>query len=367
MKLTRVNAKHEGSFVDKNWFTLDNEAINTVREAASTPLTQGEMMLRSNCPRKWYYRYGMRIAKRGVLDFNLIYGSLMHRLLEALYSHKNAYSFPPDDFVLELTDEMMEEIISEYIFTPADYQELELTKAKVQIAFNAYRRLYYQTDSKLRILGVEKVLEYTFLGIDLAAKVDMIANPNRRDGVFIWDFKTQGRVDATSMDAWTFRFQFLFYCWMYWKISGTKPTGFMVNGLLKTGLRPKLVDRKAKRRESMEEYLLRIKGDYAVKREEYFYRRRIPLVTGALERFEHEILRPHIDAFRLLKDPDDFKDRLAMNALAFQMNTNHCHVYNSYCEYLSLCKDGRLALGEFDKRDTKHIELEARNLGIDKP
>jgi hypothetical protein len=339
----------------KNWFILDAQAIDDIRYSLTNAITQGEIMLRANCPRKWYYRYGLNLQKRGVLDFNLVYGSLMHKLLEKLYSHKNAYSLSPEDEPLEVTDEMFKEITDEYVLRPSDYLELELVRAKVQIAFDAYRKRYYSIDAKLLIKGVEKTLEYDFEGLHLVGKVDLIARPSRNDGTFIWDFKTAGHLDAAALDAWTFKFQFLFYCWLFWKLTRVKPTGTMISGLLKTGLRPKIVDRKTKRRENEEEYLRRVKVDMAVHREEYFYRQRVPLLTGALERFENEVLMPHIDAFRLLAKSDSID---IVNALAFQMNTGHCHMYNSYCEYLSLCKDGRLALGEFDQRVEKHVELE---------
>jgi hypothetical protein len=74
-----------------------------------------------------------------------------------------------------------------------------------------------------------------------------------------------------------------------------------------------------------------------------------------LERFEKEILLPHVDAFNLLGKEIAFP--AAVNALGMQMNTNHCHVYGSTCEYLSLCKDGLIALREFDVREHKHQEL----------
>jgi hypothetical protein len=68
------------------------------------------------------------------------------------------------------------------------------------------------------------------------------------------------------------------------------------------------------------------------------------------------MLMPHLDAFKKLSPGKQF-DLGTVNTLAMQMNTNHCHVYNSYCEYLSLCKDGRLASGEFEEREVKHVEL----------
>lgn len=345
-----------------NWFKLDDAAFRAVSQAVSEPITQGEMMLRASCARKWYYRYALRLTKRGLIDPNLVYGSLMHSLLEQLYGNgREAYAATPEEVMIEVTDEMVQAALGEVVLAPNDYAEIELIRDKVQIAFNAYRWHYHALDSHLIIKQVEKVLQLEWYGLRLSGKLDMVAQPNNRDGTFIWDFKTAGRLDATALDAWTFRFQFLFYCWLYWKLTGVKPTGTMINGLVKPGLRPKIVDKKTGQKEDRSEYLFRIKGDMATNREKYFYRQRIPLGTNALERFEYEMLRPHLDAFHAMAEasgPDPtFNMDYILNALAMTMNTNQCHLYNSYCEYLGLCKDGKVALGEYDIKEVKHAEL----------
>ena len=249
------------------------------------------------------------------------------------------------------------------ILTPADREELEIIKAKVQIAFNAYRMHYYKADQRLLVRSVEEVLTTNFFGVTLEGRVDMAANPKGRDGLFIWDFKTAGRFDASMLDAWSFRFQFLYYCWLWWRCTGERPSGVMVNGLAKTLLRPKIVNRKTKQKESKEEYLARVKLDMQANREKFFYRQRMPLAKGMLERFEKEMLVPHINSFKMLGSiPSDTNvqtlQEAIINSLAMSMNTSQCHMYNSFCEFLPLCKDGHVMIGEYRKRAVKHAELE---------
>ena len=339
-----------------NWLQLDQAAI---RNAALDVLTQSEMMLRASCARKWYYRYALKLGKKGFLDFNLIYGSLMHRLLEELYLSKKNYAYPPNEVPVDLTKGMIEEETRDMVLLPQDRLELDLTVRKVQMAFDAYRRHYHKQDARLGIMYVEEIFRLEWEGLQLGAKLDMVAKPKLKDGVFIWDFKTAGQMSASAMDAWTFRFQFLFYCWLFWKFTSIRPMGLMINGLLKTGLRPKIVDRKTKQREDMKEYLARVNRDLIENRERYFFRQRIPLGNDALERFEYEMLAPHVEAFKALRRKDATKNSLgAISALGFSQNTNQCHIYNSYCEYLSLCKDGSMALSEFETNETKHPELQ---------
>jgi hypothetical protein len=204
----------------------------------------------------------------------------------------------------------------------------------------------------MRVVSVEQDLEVKWKGLTLQGRLDMAAYPKRDDGIFIWDWKTAGRFDATMLDAWSFRFQFLFYAWLYWKVRGIKPAGIMVNGLAKTMLRPKIVDKKLGTKETISQYLFRVKKNAIENREKFFYRQRMPFVKGTLERFEKDILGPHIESFANLRQG------IAINSLAMAMNTGHCHVYNSFCEFLPLCKDGPLMLNEYQKRTNKHVELE---------
>jgi hypothetical protein len=155
----------------------------------------------------------------------------------------------------------------------------------------------------------------------------LISRPNGpNDGIFIWDFKTSFRLSPLIVDSWTFRFQFLFYTWLYWRFVGRKPDGIMVQGLLKPQLRPKKTER-------LDTFLRRIEQEMADRRDEFFYRERIPLATDALERFETEMLMPHVEAFRRL--------RFTQTSPSPRQNTNHCHIYGRACEYLQLCSSWR--------------------------
>jgi PD-(D/E)XK nuclease superfamily len=336
-------------------FSLDNSTCLAVKTSLEQGLTQSEIMLRSTCPRKWFYRYVLQVERKGYIDPNLIYGSLMHFWLEWLYKNglqatteeENPSSVPPVD-------------LSEHILDIRVREEVELAVQKAWIAFKAYRWHYKALDSHLHVIANEQTYEVEFRGFKLTGKVDMIARPNIRDGVFIWDFKTTGQLNATLLDAWSFRFQFLYYCWLYWRATGKKPDGTLVNGLVKTLLRPKKT--KSGKVESREGYLNRVAYDMQARRERYFYRQRMPLAKGQLEWFEKEMLIPNLTPFWQMARwlPKQRMGDLASVVLA--MNTNQCHMYNSICEYLPLCKDGKLQLGEYFGRDVKHPELAAGTL-----
>lgn len=323
-----------------------------VMNAVKNVVTQSEIMTRAACPRKWYYRYALLLDRAAAPNYNLIYGELMHRALANYYSSDSYLTSPKDRKILvpEIT------VPEETLLMLGVRDELELVRAKVQIAFNAYRWHYYDEDLAMKVIATEQSYETTWQGIELQGRIDLIACPKARDKEFIWDFKTAGRFDATMLDAWSFRFQFLFYCWLYWKCTGMKPAGTMANGLAKTQLRPKIINMRTKEKESKEAYLARVADSFQTHRDRFFYRQRMPMVSGMLERFEDEILGPHIDVFRHLTIPTN---PIISRPFVMAMNTGHCHVYNTFCEYLPLCKDGAMMLPEYRKRDAKHPELES--------
>lgn len=327
------------------------EAVN------NNALTQTEMMTRASCPRKWYYRYVLRLDRIKGINYHFVYGELMHLALAKLYNSGHYGSTYKEHFIAVPKIEVPDTTI----LSPDDLDELGLIHNKVQIAFNSYRMHYYRTDVNMRVRKVENVFETTYRGFRLQGKIDMVAHPSSRDGVFIWDWKTSGRFDPMMLDAWTFRFQFLFYCWLYWRCTGERPSGTMVNGLAKSMLRPKLTNRKLKLKETPEEFIKRVREDMIANREKYFYRQRMPLTTNQLERFQKEMLDPHIDSFGLLAtNAIDQREDLVyskLKALAGAMNTGQCHMYGSFCEYLALCKDGHIMLGEYERRVSKHTEM----------
>jgi hypothetical protein len=326
----------------------EKDSLDIISKAASEVVTQSEMMLRAACPRKWLYRYALKLERRSGVNYHFVYGDIIHQALATLYKSKwygTSYKVHP---IAVPYPKISEDII----LTPEDREELVLIHRKAQITFNAYRLHYAEADKDLRILNVEDTFELDWKGVKLQGKLDMVAHPKLGDGIFIWDFKTAGRFDAKILDAWSFRFQFLFYCWLYWRVTGNLPTGTMVCGIAKTQLRPKIIDKKTEAKEAPEQYLKRVQEDMFENRSRMFYRQRMPLVDRMLLRFEKEMLQPHLDAFKHIQ-----KKGPATVPLTMAMNTGQCHMYNSFCEYLPLCKDGELMLGEYITRKDKHAEL----------
>lgn len=335
-------------------FQIDDDSITAIRKAVEDTITQSEIMTRANCPRKWFYRYALKLRKRGAFNWHFIYGDIMHQMLAKLYSEGLQGTMEKQEPIKAPKVEFPEGVLS----TTEDRQEGELLRKIASIIFKNYRIHYQPLDAVLWIRAVEKVFRVEYRGKILEGKIDLVANPNIRDGIFVWDYKTTGTLNLSMLDAWSFRFQFLFYSWLYWRATGDRPDGNYVNGIMKPLLRPK--NNKKEGQESEKDYLARIEYDVMANREKYFYRVRMPLPTGMLERFEEEILDPQLDNFLLLTKATK-KQRVAIpnviKAMGMALNTDHCHLYGSFCEYLPLCKDGQMMLPEYEKKEIKHEEL----------
>jgi len=325
-----------------NNFTLNDQSRKQIQQAVvDNSITQSEIMTRAACPKKWFYRYAMRLQKRGVYNWHFIYGNLLHEMLAILYSNGKQGSIS-QEFPIRTPEIQFPEGA---LLTPEDREQAKMLRNIARMTFKNYRIHYAELDSGMLVRCVEKAFTLDYRGIMLAGKIDLVAQPSPRDGVFIWDYKTTGRFDPYIIDAWSFRFQFLFYSWLYWKVTGERPDGNYVNGILKTLLRPK-------KDETEQDYLDRVNHDMTWNRDKYFYRVRMPLATGMLERFEEEILEPHIEIFQGMSNAT-----ISYNVAAMAMNTDECHKYNSFCEFLPLCKDGKMMLPEYDIREHKHEEL----------
>jgi len=334
-------------------FKLDLPTRRRIRVAAEDTITQSEIMTRAACPRKWFYRYALRLDRLAAFNPHLIYGSLMHSALAELYSQEH-YGLSPKEKYIEIPELVLDE---DMLLTPDNRYDLDIIKAKVQIAFDAYRWHYFEEDKPLVVKGIEHDYLVAWKDLRLTGRIDMLACPKKGDGVYIWDWKTAGRFDASMLDAWSFRFQFLFYCWLYWRATGIRPSGIMVNGLQKSQLKPKIVNPKTKEKETAKEYLARVKVNFRENRDKFFYRQRMPLAKGILLRFEEEMLAPHLDAYILMSKTNTDINTNVLGALTMAMNTGHCHVYNSFCEYLPLCQHGPIFLNEYKRREVKHKEL----------
>jgi hypothetical protein len=328
---------------------LGFDTLEKLKSSFAEGLTQSEIMTRMNCPRKWYFRYVLRKKKQGSFSWPLLFGDAIHKMLEAYYRGR--------DVEAEVPEFRFEEDV---ILRPDQTEEYEYWKQLAHVIVQEHNRYWFKFDDQMEILANEEEIQYKYEGFNLRGKIDMCIRPSPRDGIFPMDHKTTYQFDAHIFDGWSFRFQFLFYSWLWWKVKGRYPSGVYVNAIRKPAER-----RSVKKQETIEAFVNRIHQNIILEPQNYFKRERLPFDKGTLERFQTYTLDPIITQFkmisgtRLLSGAASPRSYIMLDSLLLAINTDHCHQYNRSCEFLDLCANNLQDYAvEYIDMKCKHPELE---------
>lgn len=316
-------------------------------------LTQSEIMERCNCPRKHMFRYILNLKRQGSFSWPLMVGGAIHKLLEEHYTllqkGKGGLTEPK---AIEF------EFDQDVILDPKQHEEYKYWQLVVGML--VYRHNRYYDDSNIDVHHVEVPIDLVYRGQRLRGIIDLVGSSPGRD-FWIMDHKSSSDISDIRLEGWQFRFQFLFYAWLWRGLSGEIPSGTYVNILKKP-----LERRSVKKGESVEDFCRRI--DFNIQAEPHLYFRRewVPIDSGMIDRFQRYTLDPAITEFQMLREvvdlhEDDMYSRftqLEKEAMLLRANTDHCIYFNTKCEFLELCKENFQDFHvEYIKREHKHPEL----------
>lgn len=307
------------------------------RRTLDDGFTQSEFSDMS-CMQRWNNRYNKRLQKQGAFSFALTVGSLWHEAQEQFYATKGkrVYVAPlqfPEGVIPSIQDHLTK-----------DYWNAVLPRM-----MEAYS-IYYKDDfEKLTINAIETELDVMYKGFRLRGKIDL--DFNDIEGRWTMDHKTTGRLNKNIVAGWDFRFQFMFYTWLYWKMLNEvlKIKGFYVNATKKPELR-------VKKNESLPEFAQRVFQDMIEEPEKYFYREKMLLTREALQRFENETVNPKLAIIQYIVDEPDSP---VAQALMINKNTEECQKWGPPCQFIELCQHGDKMSFLYDQKERKHLELEA--------
>jgi hypothetical protein len=245
------------------------------------------------------------------------------------------------------------------ILRPDQTEEYEYWRQLAHVIVKEHNRYWFKFDDQMEILANEEEISYNHEGFTLRGKIDLSIRPSPKDGIFLLDHKTTSRFDKDTFDGWSFRFQFLFYAWLWWKVKGRYPAGVYVNAIRKPAER-----RSTKDQETVEAFVKRIHQNMWIEPQKYFKRERMPFGRDTLERFEKYTLNPIITQYHMLAgitecDVHELEELSAtVDSLLLSMNTDHCHAWNRACEFLDLCANNlQDYAAEYIEMKTKHPEL----------
>lgn len=311
--------------------------------------TQSEMQTLDNCAQRWNYRYNLMLERKGEFNWPTTYGSWMHASLEEWYMTKGKrFTWDPRYKNKTKNLSLQQRLEREY------WEKLGQVQLEVYTS-------YYKNDHKVFDVmqgGVEHIVDIDFKQdgwtFRLKGMIDLLLHHRGRNGLFTMDHKTSSRLDRAVIMGWSFRFQFMFYCWLASKKWPKKKIkGWMPNGIKKPELRwnPE--------KEGVDEHMQRVREDMLTNPDKYFYREPLLFTKDAVAHFETFTLRPKLLKLKMLMDP---KTPMEVKiALGRNMNSDYCVKYGAKyaCPYLPMCEKGE-EVNKFlyQKREHKHEELE---------
>lgn len=311
-------------------------------EALREGVTPSEIQTYHDCHEKWYRSYNQLLRLRRPKPWAFTYGSAFHAHQEEWFSSKGKRAM----WNLNKPIDPM---------APQDWHEEGNKWDAVGEAQTEAYRIHYKRDfDRFDILSIEQKIDLEYDGHKLRGMMDIFAYEKSSKEYLVWDFKTSGRLDSSVADTFRMRFQFRYYDFcgrlMYPK---KKIIGFMPDVIKKPQI-------KQCQNETLIGYAGRVKRDMITRPEAYFWREIVEVTPDSLALFEHTFLRPALDAFRNIRKAAKNDDQSILRSLARQKNSAACCKYGEkyICEFYSLCHEGEHTIDRYQRKPTKHSELD---------
>lgn len=300
--------------------------------------TQSEITLWDACPFKWYQRYYLQKSKKGELQWPLIVGTIWHMAMETFYRAKSV-----------ICPSVSEHIPEDVVVSSEIQLEIQYWQQVLEATLQAYAIFFKDDFKQFKIIDLEKTLECEIeidgVTFKLAGKIDMKGTRGKTD-MIIFDHKTVSQISNSITEGWGYKFQFMFYLWLDWRVNGAGVNKFMVNAVRKTQLRQG-------KGEHIHTFAARVKTDILKRPADYFYRQDLDLTAEGILSFEKAILMPKLRRIAMLQN--NRLDTSVLEVLALNKNTDQCNMYGAQCEFFDLCYHGEN--GKYKKRAVKHEEL----------
>jgi hypothetical protein len=313
--------------------------------------TSSSVKLFRKCPRKWFWKYFMRLKpqKRAV---PLTVGSAFHDALEQWYMTKRA-SMPK--IAAKIVGKLVKQIKTESEYYDQDeHDKLVKEVACVEGMLNGYARSYAADRKrwKLKRSDVEREFKIDMGDFDFAGKIDLLPTIDGKQ--VILDHKTASKIGASYLDRLPMDTQVRAYIMGALRGLGIDTDKVLYNVVRKTNLR-------RKSDESMKKFCERIALDYEARPDWYFFREELTFDRDSIAALELEIRQTHACWSWWMKN-------LCSDAMDPRMWTPHdttCNEFFKTCPYFRLCTIG-LDHGTahwYKQAERMHTELEAAEGG----
>ena len=306
------------------------------------------------CPRKFYWKYIMRLRQR-FSGTPLIIGTAFHECLAKWYSStKNSMDKLVVPALAKLNQYIAEN--SEF-YDDEEQQNLRAAVASFHgmltgyAAVNAKDRKTWKFD---RLFGTEHEFIIDCGDFYYAGSIDGL--PTIKGKQWVLEHKTASTISDSYIQRVQLDTQSRGYMFAVMAITGKKPVGTIYNVTAKCKLR-------RKSDESWAQFNQRIFDAYMNEPEKYFWRDYIQFTADDLMNFATEIYQTH-RMFRLVAETMGGTD-----PKVWPINDHHCNEYFKMCEFHGLCTTG-LDHGtamQLEQLEKMHAELGESNETADRP
>jgi hypothetical protein len=277
-----------------------------------------------SCPRKFYWRYLLRLRTR-IRSMGLMIGGHLHDALEWWYARPRANHEGKFGRIAAALEKEATEA-QEY------YDEDEYAKLVQQV--NAFRGMIagytdvYHEDRAMRRLVVERPFCVDCGEFDFAGKVDLIATlPGKPAMRVLMDHKTAGNVNTAYIERLPLDVQMRGY--VFGASIGLDET---INAVVYNIIRKCKLRRKSN--EPIHTFGERVALDYAARPDFYFHREVLRYSRDSIEQFQLTLNQVHEDYAQKAQYLE------ASDPLFWPINDRECTAFFRLCEYFPLCSQG---------------------------
>lgn len=279
-----------------------------IKRAAVEGWTQSEITTYNNCHMLWYWRYGMLLRRKGILNWANIYGTAFHATLEEMYATQGK-RWSPAPLIIP----------GDVAMTTVNLLKKEYWEKVLAIQTECYAHHHKDDFELFQVEHLERDVDITWNGIRLRGKLDLTFLAITSGLLWLMDHKTTKDLTLRQVAGWDFRFQFMFYLWLALQLEPDKPiVGYYINAIKKPTIRQK-------QGETMPSFFARLRGEMMSEPEKYYYREPLMLTKTSMAYFEKHILGPKLFNINLLTN-GEISDIVKEN-LVKDPNTDYCQRY----------------------------------------
>lgn len=188
------------------------------------------METHSRCPRKYFYRYGLRRAPRGE-NFPIQFGLAYHDYRERIQPHFIEGVGVP----LEVHEALRNEIVGAYEDPPLGHRKDYLTASRLEQTLDlAFARINHEVNQGLKVIQSEQSFQLELDGVEelFGGRMDQVIFWN--GAVWMRDFKTTSRMGSSYSKKFNPSNQMTGYVWAAGKLGGKLPKGVLIEVVYNT-------------------------------------------------------------------------------------------------------------------------------------